>query len=206
MKLPPLLKAPQIRQFHLATDTQPIDVPAPAESSAGPAFWGLLILLVAATATLIVLQAKRPKPANPYSGWPLPPIEAAGWINSDAPLKSDDLRGKVVLVDFWASDCMPCLHHIPELIQIHKRFRDRGVQFVGLSHENGQQAEHLKALVETRPGLDWPVGYGAQMAYEALDITGTPTYFLYDRTGRSTWGGHSLDGLEDALIAALAAK
>jgi thiol-disulfide isomerase/thioredoxin len=165
-----------------------------------------MVLLVAAAATLITLQAKRPKPASPYVGWPLPPIEAGGWINSQSPLKAADLRGKVVLVDFWASDCMPCVRHLPELIKIHKRFQDQGIQFVGLSLENGQRADHLRALVETRTGLSWPVGYDAQMAYEALDVTATPTYFLYDRNGRSVWGGHTLDGLEDALIAALAAK
>ncbi len=60
--------------------------------------------------------------------------------------------------------------------------------------------------METRDGLDWPVGYDAQMAYDAMGIYGTPTYFLYDRSGRSVWGGHSLDGLEDAVVKVLAEK
>jgi hypothetical protein len=37
-----------------------------------------------------------------------------------------------------------------------------------------------------------------------LGIHGTPTYILFDRTGRSVWGGHTLDGLDDAAVAALA--
>src|SRR4051794_21688484 len=49
--------------FQLATDTQPVAAPAPAERGSAAAFWGLMVLLVAAAATLITLQARRPKPA-----------------------------------------------------------------------------------------------------------------------------------------------
>ena len=62
------------------------------------------------------------------------------------------------------------------------------------------------SAVETREGMDWPNGYDAQLAYQMLDIYGTPTYLLYDQSGRSVWGGHSLDGLEDAVTALLAEK
>jgi thiol-disulfide isomerase/thioredoxin len=165
------------------------------------------VLLVAAAATLVALQGGRPKPGGgAYVGKLLPPLDAGGWINTKTPLTADDLRGKIVLVDFWASDCLPCLHAIPELIQFNKRYRDEGVMIVGLSDESGQRAAHLKALIETRDGLDWPNGYDAVMAYEVLGIYGTPTYLLYDRSGRSVWGGHSLDGLEDAVTALLAKK
>ncbi len=169
-------------------------------------FWALFALLVVAAATLIALQGRRPRPADPYVGQPLPPLEAGGWLNTKAPVTTSDLRGKVVLVDFWASDCGPCIQHLPQLIAFNKRYHDRGLLIVGLSLESGYRAQHLKNFIETRDGLEWPVGYDARFAYEAMGITGTPTYLLYDRTGRSVWGGHSLDGLEDAAVAALAEK
>jgi thiol-disulfide isomerase/thioredoxin len=121
-------------------------------------------------------------------------------------IRLSDFRGKVVLVDFWASDCVPCVQHVPELIEFNKRYHDRGVEIVGLSLESGYRAQHLRAFVEMRDGLDWPIGYDAPMAYEVMDINGTPTYLLYDRSGRSVWGGHSLDGLEDAVVKLLAEK
>ncbi len=167
----------------------------------------MLVLLIAAAATLIVLQGRRPKPTGgAYLGRVMPPLDAAGWINTKGPLTADDLRGKIVLFDFWASDCVPCVQELPALIAFNKRYHDRGVMIVGLSLENGPRAQHLKNFIETRDGLDWPNGYDARLAYEILDVYGTPTFLLYDRTGRSVWGGHSMDGLEDAVAALLAKK
>jgi thiol-disulfide isomerase/thioredoxin len=190
----------------LATDSPPKD-DAAAASASGGSFWALFVLLVAAAAILIALQSGRPRPGGgAFVGRPFPPLDAAGWINTKGPLTAEDLRGKIVLVDFWASDCLPCVREVPQLIEFNKRYRDLGVVIVGLSLETGQRAGHLKSLIETRDGLNWPNGYGAQMAYEVLDVYGTPTYFLYDRSGRSVWGGHSLDGLDEAVAALLAKK
>jgi thiol-disulfide isomerase/thioredoxin len=188
---------------HVANEAS--ESPTPSDQSSGGSFWALLVLLVAAAATLIALQGGRPKPGGgAYVGKIFPPLDAAGWINTKGPLTAEDVRGKIVLVDFWASDCIPCIQKLPELIEFNKRYRDRGVMIVGLSQEMGLRAQHLKSLIETREGLDWPNGYGAVLAYEIMSIYGTPTYLLYDRSGRSVWGGHSLDGLEDAMTALLA--
>ena len=84
-----------------------------------------MILLVAAAATLVAIQGGRPKPVSAYVGKIFPPLDAGGWINTKAPLTAEDLRGKIVLVDFWASDCLPCIRALPELIEFQKRFRDR---------------------------------------------------------------------------------
>lgn len=187
-------------------DNEASESPTPSDQSSGGSFWALLILLVAAAATLVAIQGSRPKPANAYDGKIFPPLDAGGWINTKSPLTAEDLRGKIVLVDFWASDCLPCIRALPELIDFNKRYRDRGVTIIGLSDENGQRAEHLKNFIETRDGLDWPNAYDVRLAYEILGIYGTPTYLLYDRSGRSVWGGHTLDGLEDAVTALLAKK
>jgi thiol-disulfide isomerase/thioredoxin len=190
----------------LTTDSQPEDSRPPANGSGG-AFWALLALLVAAAATLVVLQARRPHPnSREHLALPLPPLEVGGWINTKKSLTPDDLRDKVVLVDFWASDCGACVEEIPALIKLHQLYRDQGFTIVGLSREGGRRAEHLKSIVETRDGLDWPIGYDANFVYDAMGVNGTPTYVLYGRAGRSIWSGHSLYGLEDAIVAALAKK
>ena len=55
-------------------------------------------------------------------------------------------------------------------------------------------------------GLDWPIGYGAQMPFAVMGIEALPTLVLFDKSGKSVWAGHSLSGLDDAAIAALAGE
>ena len=53
------------------------------------------------------------------------------WINS-APLTPDDLRGKVVLVDFWTYSCINCLNHLPYVKDWYARYKDQGLVVVGV--------------------------------------------------------------------------
>jgi thiol-disulfide isomerase/thioredoxin len=166
----------------------------------------LLLVMGLAAAILVTIQVRRPKPTGPYAGRPLPPMQVAGWINVDKPLTNEDLQGKIVLVDFWATWCRPCVRGIPELIKFNNQYRDQGVAVVGLTAEDGDAAEQVKSFVQSREGMNWPVGYGARLPFEMMGIEGIPTYMLFDRTGTSVWGGHSLYGIEDALLPLLAEK
>jgi thiol-disulfide isomerase/thioredoxin len=162
-----------------------------------------LVLVLVAAAVLLVIQWRRPRAIEPLVGLPLPPIEAAGWINSDGPLSTDDLRGEVVLLDFWMTTCGPCIRAMPELAQIHQRFEGQGLKVIGLTPESNDSGR-VREFVKHIPGLEWPVAYGAGYTFEMTGIDATPTYILYDRTGRSVWAGHWLDDAEDAVVAALA--
>jgi len=164
----------------------------------------ILVIVGIAAYVLVKMQANRPAAPNAYAGLPLPPLQVSGWLNTARPVTSADLEGKVVLFDFWATWCGPCVRGIPDVIEFHRRYRDAGVVVIGLSSEDGQAAQMVKNFVETRDGMVWPVGYGAGPTFQMMNIQGIPTYILYDRTGTSVWGGHSLDGLEAATVAALA--
>jgi thiol-disulfide isomerase/thioredoxin len=184
------------------------DEPQPAQSSEShspSAAWPIVLLVVVAAAVLIGIQLRRPKSPNPFAGQPLPVLGAEGWLNTDAAPTPDELRGRVVLVDFWATDCPTCVREMPELAEINERFRDEGLVVVGLTPETGDEAQRVEKFVE-RQEIDWPIGYGTGFLFETFGIQFTPTYVLFDRGGRSVWAGHSLDGAEDAIVAALAKK
>ena len=165
--------------------------------------WPLVLLIVLAAATLLTIQMRRQRPSDPLVGRALPPLEIGGWLNADEPLSIDDLRGNVVLVDFWSTDCPTCVRDMPELAEFYERFRDSGLVVIGLTPES-DAAGQLTSFVDDTAGLAWPIGYGAGFVFELMGVHATPTYVLYDRTGRSVWAGHSLDGAEDAAIKALA--
>lgn len=162
------------------------------------------MLLIAAGA-LLALQWRRPTLPGPLADLALPSLHVAGWINTDRPLSTDDLRGKVVLFDFWSTTCGPCVRQLPDLAKLRERFRDEEVVIIGLTPESND-AGQVSQFVESMAGLDWPIGYGAGFTFELTGIGATPTYVLYNREGRSVWAGHSLDEVEDELIKALAKK
>jgi len=62
-------------------------------------------------------------------------------------LKSADLKGKVVIVDFWATWCAPCIHEAPELNAIYEKYKDRGVELVGVTIQSGD-ADDVEPKVE----------------------------------------------------------
>jgi thiol-disulfide isomerase/thioredoxin len=163
----------------------------------------MIVLIVAAVVLLLVARWRQPRPPNEWAGRSLPPLEAAGWLNTDGPITADDLRGKVVLVDFWLTTCGPCVAAMPDLASIKQRYHDRGLVVVGLTPETESEVD-LNRFMKAAPDIDWPIGYGAIADFNYMDIFATPTYVVYDRSSRSTWGGHSLTQAEDAVIEALA--
>jgi len=178
------------------------DLPLASERTSS--VWPLYALLFVAGLALIVLQLRRPRPPNPWIGRAMPPIEAAGWLNTERPITNEDLRGKLVLVDYWDTGCPACVVNMPNLVKLKDKYKERGLVVIGLTAEESAPGGALTRYVGSVPGLDWPIGYGAFMAFQVAGIEWLPTYVLYDGTGRAIWGGHDLDEFEDALIKRLA--
>jgi peroxiredoxin len=95
-----------------------------------------------------------------------------------------DLRGKVVLVNFWGTYCGPCLKEMPEVIEAHRRFAPRGYETVAVAVRQDRE-EKVAAFARER-ALPFKVVYDASgdIAREFDKVRITPTVFVLDRQGR----------------------
>jgi thiol-disulfide isomerase/thioredoxin len=122
-----------------------------------------------------------------------PEINIIDWIDHK-PVKLADLRGRVVLLDFWATWCAPCRYTMPKLKTLHERFKKDGLTVIGLTQYFGRAgsavvtpAEELMFLRSYKQELKLPYAF-AVAADEDNDVRygvrSIPTAFLLDRRGR----------------------
>jgi thiol-disulfide isomerase/thioredoxin len=134
----------------------------------------------------------------------LPELTAAGWLNGEPP-SPGGLQGKVVVVEAWATWCVPCREATPIVKQVHERFKGQDVVFVGLTSEEQGDLAVIKSFLQNE-GVTWLNGYGAAPTMTALGAEYLPTAWVFGRDGRTVWTGHPADRdlLEDAIAKALA--
>ena len=102
-------------------------------------------------------------------------------------VKFSDFRGKVVILDFWATWCIPCRVEIPHFVELQKQYRDKGLAVIGVSLDE-QGPEVVRKFVK-QFGVNYPVVTGNEKIAEAYGgIEGIPTTFVIDRHGRIVRG------------------
>ncbi|NQV24813.1 MAG: TlpA family protein disulfide reductase [Rhodopirellula sp.] len=113
---------------------------------------------------------------------PAPEVEGSDISGGTVSLAS--LEGKVVLIDFWATNCPPCLEEMPNLKQLYAEFHDDGFEIIGVSlDEDPAIVEQFTARAE----ITWPmiVERGAVKSLRASYFVPTiPSLFVVDRSGR----------------------
>jgi peroxiredoxin len=98
------------------------------------------------------------------------------------PLDLTNYRGKVVLLDFWATWCTPCRGETPHLVELQNKYREQGLQVVGISMDDGPKPVH-EFYQEFK--MNYPVALGNEKVAEAYGgVLGLPVTFLIGRDGR----------------------
>jgi thiol-disulfide isomerase/thioredoxin len=99
------------------------------------------------------------------------------------PVTSESLKGKVVIVDFWATWCGPCRAAIPHLVELHKAYKDKGFEVVGVSLD--QQGPSVVQSFVTQHEIPYTIAMGNQKVVSDFGgVRGIPTAFIISQDGK----------------------
>ncbi|MGE5113347.1 MAG: TlpA family protein disulfide reductase [Acidobacteriaceae bacterium] len=123
------------------------------------------------------------------------------------PLALSQFKGKVVLLDFWASWCTPCQAEIPRFIEWQKQYGEQGLQVIGISMDDDEKAAR-KFAERMKP--NYPIAMGNAKVAEAFGgVLGLPANLIISRSGKVMArheGGSDLDTMEQEIRLQLAVK
>lgn len=104
-------------------------------------------------------------------------------LNGSA-VRLSELRGKVVIIEFWATWCPPCKESVPELNKVADKFRDKNFQLIGISVDKGGEAlSNVRAFVKEN-AVAYPVMVDSGKVNVAYGVNGIPAMFIIDKEGR----------------------
>jgi thiol-disulfide isomerase/thioredoxin len=126
---------------------------------------------------------------------PAPAWDNTSWLNTDTPVRLDQLRGRVVLLNFWVFTCGNCTRTVPSLVKLDSRYRPEGLTLIGIhtpefppyagEHDKGNVA---KALV--RYDITYPNAQdNDRRTWDRYAIRYWPSFVLIDKRGRIRYEG-----------------
>lgn len=131
---------------------------------------------------------------TPFTATAAPPFSAVGFDGK--PVNLDSFKGKVVLLDYWASWCGPCRRSMPELERLHAAYSRKGLVVLGVSVDETASRQKARDLVAAKK-------YGYRFAFDRDYAAGwgvdvIPSAFLIDRKGNvvAHWRGLPKDPAE----------
>ena len=132
---------------------------------------------------LLAFAFFSPYGGRPLQGEPAPDFSLDLFDGSEVSLS--DLRGQVVVLNFWASWCNPCRQEAPDLQEMWEMFEGRGVMFLGLSYKDAEDAS--RAFIQEF-GITYPNGADPRGKIgRSYGVTAVPETFVIDAEGKVAW-------------------
>jgi thiol-disulfide isomerase/thioredoxin len=154
---------------------------------------GGLMFLTSCNATDVKVSEKKTPvisapPAN--TTFPMPPLETnsmnnMGWKLSDGKRNLfSEYKGKVLVLDFYATWCTPCRKSVPHLIALQNKFGDQGLQVIGLNVGGPEDEEKVPGFAKEL-GIQYPLAVPDEdlVMFMLSDIDSIPQTFVFDRQG-----------------------
>ncbi|MHC4325873.1 MAG: HEAT repeat domain-containing protein, partial [Planctomycetota bacterium] len=126
----------------------------------------------------IASRRAKPEQSSSFVGKTAPPFTLKDLNGKQVSLS--DFKGKVVLLDFWATWCGPCRRVIPHLEALHKKYKEQGLVIIGMNNERN----HDKVRAFAKEQMSYIVLLDADEQFKAYGIRGIPAAFYIDREGR----------------------
>jgi len=147
------------------------------------------------------------------SGDTLGSLPVDQWLQAPAGVSGSDLRGSVVLVEFWTFLCENCKHVEEWMKETHARYGVQGLRVVGVhspEFEAERKVENVREYLK-KNGIRWPVGIDNQYRVWSLynETNAWPAFLVYDRRGRLVYreaGEDAVQGADEAIRRTLAEK
>ena len=139
----------------------------------------LILAAVAAAASVfaaaVLLMGGKTAPAAP----------AVTFISIEGEkIATADLRGKVVLVNFWATDCAVCVREMPQIVAVYDKFRARGFETIAVAMRHDPPNHVLAYVAKNKLPFKVALDPMGELARAFGDVRLTPTTFIIDRQGR----------------------
>ncbi len=138
-------------------------------------------------------------------------VSEGSGMKNDFTLKSLDnqtytlsqLRGKVVLLDFWATWCPPCKKSIPIFIKLYNKYKEKGFMVLGIGLDEEEALRNYQSQVK----IPYPILLGNKKVAKLYDVSAIPTMVIYDKKGklvkRQVGMSPELEGQLDTFIDSL---
>src|SRR5256885_14792328 len=159
------------------------------------------VLLLAGVVAGTTAALRPPVPSG--GGSPAPELTNTSWLNTDHPLRLAELRGRVVLPNFWVFTCGNCTRSLPSLIDFDARYRDRGLTIIGIHspefppYSGEHDRENVRRAMRAE-GINYPVAQdNDHRTWDAYGIRYWPSFVLIDRGGTIRYTGYGEFHLND---------